>query len=70
MEILRWQVGNSLKNYQYILSDAQKNAVLIDPLDTAEITKLATSQRLKIKAILITHEHPDHAWTPAPNAAL
>jgi hydroxyacylglutathione hydrolase len=61
MEILRWQVGNNLKNYQYIFSDAQKNAVVVDPLDTPEIFKLAASQRLKVKAILITHEHDDHA---------
>jgi hydroxyacylglutathione hydrolase len=60
MEILRWQVGNSLKNYQYILCDSEKNAALIDPLDGDGILALTKSQKLKIRAILITHEHPDH----------
>lgn len=60
MEILRWQVGNSLKNYQYIVSDAEKNAAVIDPLDTTEILSLVLSQALKIRAIIITHDHPDH----------
>ncbi len=66
MEILRWQVGNTLKNYEYILCDAQKNAVLLDPLDTAEIANLVESQKLKVKAILISHEHNDHAAEALP----
>lgn len=60
MEILRWQVGNALKNYQYIICDAEKNAAIIDPLDTTEILPLIRNQNLKIRAIIITHEHPDH----------
>jgi hydroxyacylglutathione hydrolase len=66
MEILRWQVGNTLKNYQYILCDGQKNAVLIDPLDTEEIVQLVASQKLSVKAILISHEHNDHAAEALP----
>lgn len=66
MEILRWQVGNSLKNYQYILCDSQKNAVLIDPLDTGEINKLVQNKNLRVKAILISHEHNDHAGEALP----
>lgn len=66
MEILRWQVGNSLKNYQYILCDAEKNAVLLDPLDTGEIHKLVQSKKLRVKAILISHEHHDHAGEALP----
>lgn len=69
MEILRWQVGNSLKNYQYILCDAEKNAVLIDPLDTGEIHKLVQNKNLRVKAILISHEHNDHAGEALPMQA-
>ncbi|MBV6492684.1 MAG: Hydroxyacylglutathione hydrolase GloB [Turneriella sp.] len=61
MQILRWQVGNSLKNYQYIVADAQKNAFLIDPLDLEEIEKVVVRENLRLKTILITHEHHDHA---------
>ncbi len=61
MEILRWQALNPLANYQYIVCDAERNAVLIDPLDTDEIRSLARRLKLRIGAILVTHEHPDHA---------
>jgi len=61
MEILRWQAGNSLKNYQYILNDAEKNAVLIDPLDFSETLKMVNRFALKVRAVCITHEHDDHA---------
>lgn len=61
MEILRWQAGNTLKNYQYILNDGDKNAVLIDPLDSAEIQAMLERFHLKPRGIFITHEHDDHA---------
>ncbi|GAB4426419.1 MAG: hydroxyacylglutathione hydrolase [Turneriella sp.] len=61
MEILRWQALNPLANYQYIVCDTARNAVLIDPLDTAEIDSLVSRFSLRVRAILVTHEHPDHA---------
>lgn len=61
MEILRWQALNPLANYQYIVCDSAQNAVLIDPLDTEQIKSLVRRLALQVKAILITHEHPDHA---------
>ncbi len=61
MEILRWQALNPLANYQYIVCDHERNAVLIDPLDTGEIESLVRRLSLRIQAILVTHEHPDHA---------
>ncbi|MFO1472722.1 MAG: MBL fold metallo-hydrolase [Turneriella sp.] len=66
MEILRWQVGNSLKNYQYIVCDHERNALVIDPLDTTQIGELIRDQKLKVKGILLTHEHNDHAAEAAP----
>ncbi len=66
MEILRWQVGNSLRNYQYIVCDHERNALVIDPLDTTQIGELIRDQKLKVKAILLTHEHNDHAAEAAP----
>lgn len=61
MEILRWQAGNTLGNYQYIVTDGKKNAALIDPLDTTEIAGLVKKLGLKVRAILVSHEHNDHA---------
>ncbi len=66
MEILRWQVGNALRNYQYIVCDHEQNALVIDPLDTAQIGALIRGQKLKIKGILLTHYHPDHAAEANP----
>ena len=66
MEILRWQAGNELKNYQYIICDDERNAVLIDPLDSTEIQRLIAQQKLSVKAILISHEHDDHAALAGP----
>lgn len=65
MELLRWQAGNSLKNYQYILNDSEKNAVLIDPLHASEITSMLGRFSLRARAIFITHEHDDHAGASA-----
>lgn len=61
MEILRWQALNPLANYQYIVCDHDRNAALIDPLDTDQVESLASRLSLRIKAILVTHEHPDHS---------
>jgi hydroxyacylglutathione hydrolase len=60
MEILRWQALNPLANYQHIVCDTEQNAVLIDPLDSEQIELLVRKLSLKVKAILITHEHADH----------
>lgn len=61
MELLRWQLANSLKNNQYILLDSAKNAVLIDPIDRIEIERLRERLGFTVKALCITHEHLDHA---------
>ncbi|MCX7633528.1 MAG: MBL fold metallo-hydrolase, partial [Turneriella sp.] len=61
MQLLRWQAGNSLANYQYIVVDSERRAVLIDPLDVAEIRQLVSAENLTIAAVLVTHEHQDHA---------
>jgi len=69
MEILRWQIGNALKNYQYLICDAEKNTVIIDPLDGPQIRQTVKKFALKPKAILITHEHTDHVGDAAALSA-
>lgn len=65
MEILRWQAMNSLANYQHIVCDAEKNAVFIDPLDVEQIAALVKRLALRPRAVLVTHEHFDHAGESA-----
>jgi hydroxyacylglutathione hydrolase len=66
MQILRWQVGNDLKNYQYLLADEQHDCVAIDPFDLHQIDELLIREKLTLRAILLTHEHPDHADGAVP----
>lgn len=50
----------SLQTNCYILSDeATREAVVIDPGDEAKLI-LPALQGLKVKAIVLTHGHPDH----------
>ncbi|MBS0618912.1 MAG: MBL fold metallo-hydrolase [Spirochaetes bacterium] len=66
MKILRWQVDNSLQNYQYILVDDAQSAIVIDPLDVPEIRRLLRRENLNLRGILVTHEHDDHAAEAGP----
>ena len=59
-------MGNDLKNYQYIICDADHNALLIDPLDLGQIRELVREQKLHVQGILLTHEHHDHADAAEP----
>lgn len=65
MEILRWQAMNPLANYQHIVCDSDKNAVFIDPLDVEKIDALVRRLSLRPRAVLVTHEHHDHAGKSA-----
>lgn len=54
-------VGNSLRNYMYLVACPEtKEAVAIDPLDHALLLKRAVELDWKIKGVINTHEHHDH----------
>lgn len=55
------EVGQ-MQNYAYFLGDPQtKNVALIDPAwDTQKLLKHAHENNYIIKALIITHAHPDH----------
>lgn len=59
MQVKRWFLNNSLRNYQYLLYDSN-NAIIIDPLKADIFDDFIKQNNLQLKAILITHKHGDH----------
>ena len=54
-------VGNSLRNYMYLVACAEtREAVAIDPLDHASLLARARTLGWDIRGVLNTHEHHDH----------
>jgi len=47
-------------NYIWLLADAGGNALVVDPGDAAPVMAFLAERRLTLRAILITHHHPDH----------
>lgn len=61
MRIERIWVGNSLRNFNYlIICEESGEALAIDPLDHTRVLALAKAQGWRITQILNTHEHHDH----------
>ena len=48
-------------NYSYILIDESKETVVVDPHDPERLSSELKKRNLKLKAILSTHHHHDHA---------
>ncbi|AJI45322.1 hydroxyacylglutathione hydrolase [Francisella tularensis subsp. novicida] len=59
MQIKRWFLNNSLRNYQYLLYD-KSHAIVIDPLKSDIFAEFIAKNKLQLEAILITHKHGDH----------
>ncbi|MCH9852357.1 MAG: hydroxyacylglutathione hydrolase [Alphaproteobacteria bacterium] len=47
-------------NYIYILENAMKKTIVIDPGDTDVICNFLESQKMQVNHILVTHHHADH----------
>ncbi len=47
-------------NYIWLLADDNGNALVVDPGDAAPVSACLAERRLTLRAILITHHHPDH----------
>jgi len=59
--IYRFDVGNSEKNYQYIVKCNETSlCVVIDPLDPVSLLHFIRDNQLRVSDVLNTHGHPDH----------
>ncbi|KRE99506.1 hydroxyacylglutathione hydrolase [Frateuria sp. Soil773] len=47
-------------NYIWLLHDDAGHAVAVDPGDAVPVEAALVERRLELKAILLTHHHPDH----------
>lgn len=47
-------------NYIWLLHDDDGNAVVVDPGDSAVVEQALSAHDLRLRAILLTHHHPDH----------
>ncbi|HEV7121923.1 MAG TPA: hydroxyacylglutathione hydrolase [Rhodanobacter sp.] len=47
-------------NYIWLLHDDQGDAVVVDPGDPQVVEHALRSRQLQLRAILLTHHHPDH----------
>lgn len=47
-------------NYIWLLHDDDGNAIVVDPGDTAVVEQALAARKLQLRAILLTHHHPDH----------
>lgn len=47
-------------NYIWMLSDPSGNAMVVDPGEAAPVIKALRQEHLRLRAILLTHHHPDH----------
>ena len=46
-------------NYIWMLDDGA-NALVVDPGDASPVLDVLSSERISLRAILVTHHHPDH----------
>ena len=61
MKIERLVLGLYSSNCYIVADEASKEAIIIDPgADGSEIMKRVKTSGLKIRFIVITHNHPDH----------
>jgi hydroxyacylglutathione hydrolase len=61
MEIIQIYTGSALRNFSYLVySKESKEAYCIDPFDASQVSDEVRRHNLNLKAIINTHEHPDH----------
>ena len=48
-------------NYIWLLHDDEGHAIVVDPGDAQVVEQALAAHQLQLRAILLTHHHPDHA---------
>lgn len=56
-------------NYIWLLADAQGDALVVDPGEAGPVWPVLARDGLRLRAILLTHHHPDHVAGAARLAA-
>lgn len=56
-------------NYIWLLADAAGDALVVDPGEAGPVRKALARDGLRLRAILLTHHHPDHVAGAAELAA-
>ena len=57
----------TVKNYNYLVLDSMRNAVIIDPAwEMHKIEKAVSDNQANLRGILVTHSHPDHLHLALP----
>jgi hydroxyacylglutathione hydrolase len=49
-----------IDNYIWLLQDDEGNAIVVDPGDAGVVEHALAARQLQLRAILLTHHHPDH----------
>ena len=60
MKIKQFYFANNLRNFSYLIHFDQGDAFCIDPYDHQDICHYIKKNNLKLKGVLITHDHFDH----------
>lgn len=47
-------------NYIWLLHDDEGDAIVVDPGDAQVVERALSARHLRLRAILLTHHHPDH----------
>ena len=47
-------------NYIWLLADAQGNAIAVDPGAATPLLDVLSQEKMRLRAVLLTHHHPDH----------
>jgi hydroxyacylglutathione hydrolase len=47
-------------NYIWLMHDDDGNAIVVDPGDASVVEQALAARQLSLRAILLTHHHPDH----------
>ncbi len=60
MQVHQIYTHNELRNFTYLIALDDGSALVLDPWDAAQINPVLSAHKLKLRAVINTHEHWDH----------